>query len=177
MLPPSLNFPLLMFPTSSTVATSSWTSIWLIVAEIFETEPMTFMVEEFAKKINPSEVDVFVGIESRGFIIATALALHYKKPFIMIRKAGKLPGPTLKISYDIEYGSDTMEIEKDAIMQDQRVIICDDLLATGGTAAAAASLVKQSGGKVAALAFVIEIGDLNGGKRLSPHKRISLVVY
>ena len=95
----------------------------------------------------------------------------------MIRKAGKLPGPTLKISYDIEYGSDTMEIEKDAIMQDQRVIICDDLLATGGTAAAAASLVKQSGGKVAALAFVIEIGDLNGGKRLSPHKRISLVVY
>ena len=138
---------------------------------------MTFMVEEFAKKINPSEVDVFVGIESRGFIIATALALHYKKPFIMIRKAGKLPGPTLKISYDIEYGSDTMEIEKDAIMQDQRVIICDDLLATGGTAAAAASLVKQSGGKVAALAFVIEIGDLNGGKRLSPHKRISLVVY
>ena len=60
---------------------------------------MTFMVEEFAKKINPSEVDVFVGIESRGFIIATALALHYKKPFIMIRKAGKLPGPTLKISY------------------------------------------------------------------------------
>ena len=138
---------------------------------------MAFMVEEFAKKINPSEVDVFVGIESRGFIIATALALHYKKPLIMIRKAGKLPGSTLKISYDIEYGSDTMEIEKDAIMQDQRVIICDDLLATGGTAAAAASLVKQSGGKVAALAFVIEIGDLNGGKLLSPHKRISLVVY
>ena len=84
---------------------------------------MAFMVEEFAKKINPSEVDVFVGIESRGFIIATALALHYKKPLIMIRKAGKLPGSTLKISYDIEYGSDTMEIEKDAIMQDQRVIM------------------------------------------------------
>ena len=117
---------------------------------------MTFMVEEFAKKINPSEVDAFVGIESRGFIIATALALHYKKPFIMIRKAGKLPGPTLKISYDIEYGSDTMEIEKDAIMQDQRVIICDDA-SNGRYSSSCSCLVKQSGGKVAALAFVIEI--------------------
>ena len=91
---------------------------------------MAYMIEEFAKKINPSEVDVFVGIESRGFIIATALAIYYKKPFVMIRKAGKLPNSTLKISYDLEYGSNTMEIEKDALKQDQRVIICDDLLAT-----------------------------------------------
>ncbi len=138
---------------------------------------MAYMIEEFAKKINPSEVDVFVGIESRGFIIATALAIHYKKPFVMIRKAGKLPNSTLKISYDLEYGSNTKEIEKDALAPDQRVIICDDLLATGGTAVAATQLVKQSGAKVAALAFVIELADLNGGKLLSAHKRISLVVY
>ncbi|MDI1495841.1 MAG: adenine phosphoribosyltransferase [Cenarchaeum symbiont of Oopsacas minuta] len=138
---------------------------------------MALMVEEFAKQLHPSEVDAFVGIESRGFIIATALALHYKKPLIMIRKAGKLPGETLKISYDIEYGSDTMEIEKGKIKQDQRIVICDDLLATGGTAAAAATLVKEAGGKVSAMAFVIELGDLNGCKLLSSYKRISLVIY
>ena len=140
-------------------------------------QAMDYMIEEFAKNINPSEVDAFVGIESRGFVIATALALHYKKPMIMIRKAGKLPGSTLKISYDIEYGSDTMELETGAITPDQKIVICDDLLATGGTAAAAASLVKESGGKVTAFAFVIELGDLQGGKVISSYKRVSLVVY
>ena len=101
----------------------------------------SFIVEEFSKQYHPKDVDVFVGIESRGFIIACALAQKYNKGMIMLRKEGKLPGKTEKTSYEIEYGEAVMEIQKTALNEGERVVICDDLLATGGTAKAAAVLV------------------------------------
>jgi adenine phosphoribosyltransferase len=96
---------------------------------------------------------------------------------IMIRKQGKLPGATRKISYDIEYGSATMEIQNDAIKKGQQVLICDDLLATGGTAKAAAKLVEKIGGKVTGFAFIIELTDLKGSKEIKNYKHESLVKY
>jgi adenine phosphoribosyltransferase len=106
------------------------------------------------------------GIESRGFIVATALALRFGRGIVMVRKAGKLPGRTVKKSYDIEYGSAVMELQQDAIDKDNSVLIADDLIATGGTAIAAAQMIKELGGKVAGFAFIIELSDLKGADRL-----------
>lgn len=138
---------------------------------------LSFIIDEFSKVFHPNDVDVLAGIESRGFPIACALALRYKKGMIMIRKQGKLPGRTKKLSYGIEYGNAIMEIQKNAITKGQRVLICDDLLATGGTAKAAANLIEKIGGKVTGFAFLIELTDLNGIKKISKYKCESLVKY
>lgn len=138
---------------------------------------LSYVVDEFAKKYHANDVDFFAGIESRGFPIACALALRYNKGMIMIRKQGKLPGATLKKSYSIEYGKATMEIQKNSISKDQRVVICDDLLATGGTAKAAAELVERLGGHVAGFAFIIELCELNGIKKIEKYRVESLVKY
>lgn len=138
---------------------------------------ISYVVEEFSKHFHAKDFDVFAGIESRGFLFACALALHYKKGMIMIRKQGKLPGKTSKISYKIEYGSDTIEIQKHAIKKGQRVVICDDLLATGGTATASAKLIEKMGGKVSGFAFIIELTDLCGMKDISKYNCKSLVKY
>jgi adenine phosphoribosyltransferase len=106
------------------------------------------------------------GIESRGFIIATALALKFGRGIVMIRKAGKLPGRTVKKSYDIEYGTAIMELQQDAIDKGDNILIADDLIATGGTAVAAAHMIEEMGGKVAGFAFIIELSDLKGADRL-----------
>jgi adenine phosphoribosyltransferase len=106
------------------------------------------------------------GIESRGFIVATALALRFGRGIVMVRKAGKLPGRTLKKSYDIEYGSAIMELQQDAIDKGNSILIADDLIATGGTAVAAAQMIKELGGRVAGFAFIIELSDLKGADRL-----------
>ena len=125
------------------------------------------IADEFSKHFHPKNVDVFAGIESRGFLLATILALRYNKGIIMVRKAGKLPGKTAKLSYTIEYGKDTIEIQKDILEKGQRVIICDDLLATGGTAKAAGILIEKVGGVITGFAFIIELTELNGIKGLS----------
>ena len=138
---------------------------------------LSLLIEEFSKIIHPNDVDIFAGIESRGFPLACALALKYNKGMIMIRKQGKLPGATHKISYSIEYGTATMEIQVDAIKKGQKVYICDDLLATGGTAKAAAKLVEKIGGKVSGFAFIIELTDLKGSKVIKDYKQNSLVKY
>jgi len=138
---------------------------------------MSFVVEEFSKQFHPVDVDVFVGIESRGFITASILAQKYNKGMVMLRKAGKLPGKTVKISYTIEYGKAVLEIQKNVLKKDERVVICDDLLATGGTANAAAKLVEKMGAEVAGFAFIIELTGLNGNKKLSNYKTVSLVQY
>ena len=138
---------------------------------------MSFVVEEFSKQFHPKDVDTFVGIESRGFIIASILAQKYGKGMVMLRKEGKLPGKTVKTSYTIEYGKAVLEIQKSALNQGEKVVICDDLLATGGTAKAAAKLVEEVGGKVAGFAFIIELTDLNGIKEINNYKTISLVQY
>lgn len=138
---------------------------------------LSHVVDEFAKKYHANDVDVFAGIESRGFPLACALALRYNKGMIMIRKQGKLPGSTVKRSYSIEYGKAVMEIQKNAVSKDQRVVICDDLLATGGTAKAAAELVERLGGKVAGFAVIVELTELGGIKKIDKFKCESLVKY
>ncbi len=129
-------------------------------------DALNYIAEEFYRIYNKAKVDMVAGIESRGFIIATALALRFGSGILMIRKAGKLPGRTLKKSYDIEYGTAIMEVQQDAIDKGNNILIADDLIATGGTAEAAAQLIKELGGNVAGFAFIIELSDLKGADRL-----------
>jgi len=138
---------------------------------------LSFIADEFTKYFHPKDVDLFAGIESRGFLLACVLATRYNKGMIMIRKAGKLPGKTTKLSYKIEYGQDTIEIQKDIISKGQKIIICDDLLATGGTAKASAKLIEKVGGKVTGFAFIIELTELNGMKGINQYNCKSLVKY
>ena len=138
---------------------------------------LKFAVDEMMRQLNGEEIDLVAGIESRGFIFGALLAQKLQKGFIAIRKEGKLPGETLKISYTIEYGSATMEIQKDAVKSGERVVIVDDLLATGGTAKAAAELIEKLGGIVVGFAFVIELLDLKGREKLRGYKVNSLVAY
>ncbi|HXG07103.1 MAG TPA: adenine phosphoribosyltransferase [Nitrososphaera sp.] len=142
-------------------------------------DALNHIVEEFYSVYGKEGVDTIAGIESRGFIVATALALRFGKGVVMVRKAGKLPGKTLKKAYDIEYGSSIMELQETAIRKGESVLIADDLIATGGTAIAAAQLIEELGGKVAGFAFVIELTDLRGGDRLRNmgYKVQSLVTY
>ena len=142
-----------------------------------DSSALEFVIEEFSKKFHPNDVDVFAGIESRGFILACALALKYNKGMVLLRKAGKLPGKTVKTSYTIEYGKAVMEVQKTAINEGQRVVICDDLLATGGTAKAAAKLVEKIDGVVVGFAFIIELLDLNGRSKIKNYRSESLVEY
>ena len=138
---------------------------------------LSFIADEFSKYFHPKDIDLFAGIESRGFLLAGILAARYSKGMVMIRKAGKLPGKTTKLSYKIEYGKDTIEIQKGLIEEGQKIIICDDLLATGGTAKASAKLIEKMGGKITGFAFIIELTDLNGMKGISQYKCKSLVKF
>lgn len=123
-------------------------------------------VERIADTVRAWEPDVLVGIESRGFLLAAPLALELGKGFAMVRKRGKLPGDTVEYSYDLEYGSDTIELQADAVKPGQRVVVLDDLLATGGTMAAAINLVRRMGGEVAGAAFLVELTFLDGRKKI-----------
>ena len=138
---------------------------------------LSLVVDEFTKKFHPNDVDVFAGIESRGFILACALAQKYNKGMVLLRKAGKLPGKTVKVSYSIEYGKAQMEIQKTALEKNERVLICDDLLATGGTAKAAAKLVEKLEANVVGFAFIIELTALKGIEKIKDYRTESLVEY
>jgi adenine phosphoribosyltransferase len=129
-------------------------------------DALNYIADEFYRIYSKARVDMVAGIESRGFIVATALALRFGRGIVMVRKAGKLPGRTLKKSYDIEYGSAIMELQQDAIDKGDSILIADDLIATGGTAVAAAQMIKELGGRVAGFAFIIELSDLKGADRL-----------
>jgi adenine phosphoribosyltransferase len=122
-------------------------------------------------------IDMVLGIESRGFIIGAAVAYALRAGFAVVRKPGKLPALTFAAQYALEYGNDTLEIHRDAFGHPCRVLIVDDLLATGGTARAAIELVKRLGGEVVACAFVIELAALKGRERLHPHAVSSLLQY
>ncbi len=122
-------------------------------------------------------IDLVVGIESRGFILGAAVAHKIGAGFIPIRKPGKLPGKAIKASYQLEYGTDALEMHEDAITAGHRVLIVDDVLATGGTAAAAAALVRQGGGELLGMAFLIELLFLNGRSKLTGEEVYSLVQY
>ncbi len=122
-------------------------------------------------------IDLVVGIESRGFILGAAVADRIGAGFVLVRKVGKLPSATIRASYSLEYGTDSLEMHKDAIEPGQRVLIVDDLLATGGTAAAAVSLVKQLGGTVEGLAFLIELLELKGRDKLPGEPLTTILQY
>jgi len=123
-------------------------------------------VERLTADLMPHRPDLLVGIESRGFLVAAPLALQLGCGFIMVRKRGKLPGATISFTYDLEYGTDTIELQENAIAQGQRVAVVDDLLATGGTMRAAVDLCRKVGGNVVACACIIELAFLNGRSKL-----------
>ena len=123
------------------------------------------------------DADAIVGIESRGFIVGTPVAQRLGLPFIPIRKAGKLPADIISRSYDLEYGSATIEMHADALAAGSRVALVDDLLATGGTAEAAIQLILHTGAEIDKVAFLIELEALNGRERLAPHPVESLLIY
>lgn len=136
-------------------------------------------IDLIAKKFKKEEleIDYVVGVEARGFIFGGALANKLKTGFIPVRKKGKLPWKTKSITYNLEYGTDTLEIHEDALTTGDRVIIIDDLLATGGTIKAVADLVENQGAKIAGIAFVIELIDLKGREKLKNYPIFSLVKF
>lgn len=136
------------------------------------------LVDQLCSHYNGKQkVDVVAGIEARGFIFAPALAYRLGAGFVPVRKPKKLPWKTASVSYQLEYGTDSLEIHQDAIKPGERVVICDDLLATGGTAAAAAQLVRDLGGEVAGAAFAVELNFLNGRAKLPGIDAFSLIKY
>ena len=140
-------------------------------------EAMRHIEERFYEYFKNHSIDLIGGAESRGLFFATALARRMHKGLIMIRKRGKLPGPTKSFAYDIEYGNAVMEIQHDAVKPGQNVLLIDDLLATGGTANAACRLIEEAGGKVVGHAFVVELGFLAGRKALGDYDVLTLVNY
>jgi adenine phosphoribosyltransferase len=135
------------------------------------------MVDSLCAHYSGASVDIVVGIEARGFIFGPALAYSLGAGFVPVRKPKRLPGKTASVTYSLEYGTDTLEIHSDAISKGQRVIICDDLLATGGTAAATVKLVRELGGEVTGAAFAVELTFLNGRSKLPGLDVFSLIQY
>ena len=134
-------------------------------------------VAQLADPYRDRKVDLVAAVESRGFIFGAAVARQLGAGFVPIRKPGKLPAATTKASYQLEYGSDTIEIHTDAISPGQRVLLLDDLLATGGTMAAACQLVQGLGGEIVGIAFLIELAFLNGRAKLTDYEILSLITY
>ena len=135
------------------------------------------LIDAFAAYYIDKKVDLVLGIEARGFIFGPALAYRLNAGFVPVRKPGKLPAETLKVRYDLEYGSDSLEIHKDAIQPGQRVIIVDDLLATGGTMLATTNLVKQLGGDIVGITVAIELDFLKGREKFPDMDVFSLIHY
>jgi len=134
-------------------------------------------VDRFVWLFSDKQVDKVVGIESRGFMFAPMVAYSLNAGFIPVRKPGKLPAPTVSQTYDLEYGSDCVEMHEDAIEKGERVLIVDDLLATGGTAWATAELTSSLGGNVVGFGFIVELGFLNGREKLQNYPIESLITY
>jgi adenine phosphoribosyltransferase len=134
-------------------------------------------IDEVSQPFVGKEIDLVVGIESRGFIFGSAIADRLRAGFSPVRKVGKLPSTTRRASYNLEYGDDALEIHDDAVKQGQRILIVDDLLATGGTAKATGDLVASLGGDVQAFAFLIELVALNGRDKLAGHTLHSVLKY
>jgi adenine phosphoribosyltransferase len=148
-----------------------------ITTLIRERDGFRAAVDSLATPFTEQAIELVVGIESRGFIIGAAVADRLGAGFSPVRKPGKLPWRTMQASYSLEYGADSLEIHDDAVRQGQRVLIVDDLLATGGTASAACELVKRLGGEVWALAFLIELSALNGRQKLEGERVHAVLKY
>lgn len=140
-------------------------------------EAFKYTIDKLVDLLKGKNIDIVVGPEARGFIFGTPLAYAIGAGFVPVRKKGKLPADTISVEYDLEYGADVLEIHKDAIKSGQKVVIVDDLLATGGTIETVTKLVEAVGGEVVAIQFVIELTDLNGRDKLSKYEVESLVKY
>ncbi len=148
-----------------------------ITSVLQDAEGLRMAIDEMQAFINADEVDVVAGTESRGFLFGAPIAYNLHKPFVLIRKKGKLPCETVSKTYELEYGTAQIEIHKDAIKPGQRVVIIDDLLATGGTLKACDELVEELGGKVVGNIFLIELAGLKGRERLAGYEVHSVVCY
>jgi adenine phosphoribosyltransferase len=135
------------------------------------------LIDQLAEHYIGKQVDLILGMEARGFIFGPALAYRLNAGFVPVRKPGKLPAATARVEYDLEYGSNALEVHKDAIEKGQRVLIVDDLLATGGTAQATAKLATTLGAQIAGLGFVVELDFLKGRDKLKPYDIFSLLHY
>ncbi len=142
-----------------------------------DAEGLQLAINSLQDLIKDVDFDVMVGTESRGFIFGMPLAYNLHKPFVMVRKKGKLPRETVEMSYELEYGTATIEMHKDAIRPGQKVVMVDDLIATGGTMEAAARLVESLGGEVAKIICVMELAGLNGREKLKKYKVDSVIRY
>jgi adenine phosphoribosyltransferase len=142
-------------------------------------QPAAFraVTDELTQRYRNRDIAKIVGIESRGFILGSPLAYHLGAGFVPVRRPGKLPADSFEVKYNLEYGSNSLAIHRDAIGLGERVLIVDDLLATGGTAAATVNLVRQLGGEIVALVFLVELASLKGRDRLAGHPVHSVVTY
>ena len=148
-----------------------------ITTLLLDPEGLEGKIDALTEACRGMQIDTVIGVESRGFIFGTPVAYQLGAGFIPVRKPKKLPAEKVSISYDLEYGQDTLEMHKDAVGKGHRVLIVDDLLATGGTAKAVVDLVESVGGKVAGLLFVIELDFLNGREKFKGHNVQSLIHY
>src|SRR5882762_975987 len=135
------------------------------------------LIDALSEHYLEKDIDLVLGMEARGFIFGPALAYRLNAGFVPVRKPGKLPAETVRVSYELEYGSNSLEVHKDAIRKDDRVLIVDDLLATGGTAVATAELASGLGAQIAGLAFVVELDFLKGREKLAKYDVFSLLHY
>lgn len=140
-------------------------------------EAFKYAIDQLIEVANEYDYDVIIGPEARGFIFSASMAYAASKPFVLVRKPGKLPSETVTYEYDLEYGTDSLEIHKDAIKPGDKVLIVDDLLATGGTTKAVAELVEQLGAEVSAVIFLIELGFLNGRENLKNYPVRNIIQY
>jgi adenine phosphoribosyltransferase len=142
-------------------------------------EPPAFRraIELMCEHWKGRRVDAIAAAEARGFLFAAPLALMLERPLVPLRKPGKLPWHTLKLQYDLEYGQAELQVHSDCVVNGARVLMVDDVLATGGTMAAGCQLIEKAGGKVAGCVFLVELGFLNGAAKLKPHEVFSLIKY
>ena len=148
-----------------------------VTSVIQDAEGLQLAIDEMQKLLEGVDFDVIAGAESRGFIFGMPIAYNMKKPFILVRKKGKLPRETVEMSYDLEYGSATIEMHKDSIKPGQKVVIVDDLIATGGTIEATTKLVEMLGGEVVKIVFLMELEGLKGREKLSDYDVASVIKY
>lgn len=148
-----------------------------VTSVLQDAEGLQLAIDTMQEKVKDLEFDVVAGPESRGFIFGTPIAYNNKKPFVLIRKAGKLPRETVSVSYDLEYGQATIEMHKDSIKPGQKVLLVDDLIATGGTTEAMIKLIESLGGEVVGVVVLIELAGLAGREKIKGYRLESAICY
>ena len=148
-----------------------------VTSVLVDPDGLKLAIDEMQKKLEDTDFDVIVGLESRGFLFGMPMAYNLHKPFVLVRKKGKLPRATVSKEYDLEYGSATIEVHKDDLKPGQKVVMIDDLIATGGTVKAAAELVEELGCKVVKMVFLMELAGLEGRKKLEGYDVESVICY